>query len=64
MQRDTTKQITLLKGLSQKMLDLGIVVDMVHCTPGAKEMIYAVNKSRGDNKRPLVFLTPDSGKLL
>jgi len=45
----------LTERLISKMLDLGIIIDLVHCTPGAKEMVYRVNESRGNAKRPLVF---------
>lgn len=38
-----------------KMLDLGIIIDLVHCHPGAKAMVYARNDARGIRKRPLVF---------
>ncbi|HYV94941.1 MAG TPA: membrane dipeptidase [Chitinophagales bacterium] len=45
----------LTERLVSKMLDLGIIIDLVHCTPGAKKMVYRVNDSRGNKKRPLVF---------
>jgi microsomal dipeptidase-like Zn-dependent dipeptidase len=41
--------------LVDQMLDLGIIIDLVHCTPGTKAMVYARNKARGKKKRPLVF---------
>jgi microsomal dipeptidase-like Zn-dependent dipeptidase len=41
--------------LVDKMLDLGIIIDLVHCPQGAKEMVYERNNRRGSSKRPLVF---------
>ncbi len=38
-----------------KMLDLGIIIDLVHTHSSAKQMIYTLNKNRGVDKRPLVF---------
>ncbi len=38
-----------------KMLELGIIVDLVHCTAGAKSLIYELNRQRGNKQRPLVF---------
>ncbi len=37
------------------LLEKGIIIDLVHCTEGAKSMVYARNEMRGANKRPLVF---------
>lgn len=45
----------LAERVIEKMFDLGIIIDLVHCVPGAKEMVYAVNENRGSNSRPLVF---------
>lgn len=38
-----------------RMLDLGIVLDLVHCHELAKQMIFNRNNLRGTKKRPLVF---------
>ena len=38
-----------------RMLELGILIDLVHSHEKAKEMIYARNDLRGANKRPLIF---------
>ena len=37
-----------------KLLDLGIIIDMVHCTPATRKQIIALNKLRS-NRRPLVL---------
>jgi len=42
-------------GIVDKMLALGIIIDLVHCHPEAKEMVYARNDLRRTRKRPLVF---------
>jgi microsomal dipeptidase-like Zn-dependent dipeptidase len=44
----------IAQNVISKMLDLGIVIDLVHCHPGAKAMIFALNNARAV-KRPLVF---------
>jgi microsomal dipeptidase-like Zn-dependent dipeptidase len=44
----------LVQNIIAKMLDLGIIIDLVHSHPGAKAMVYAVNDARAV-KRPLVF---------
>ena len=38
-----------------EMLKIGMVVDLTHSTPLARRRVYEINKSLGDNKRPLVF---------
>ncbi|HZY39638.1 MAG TPA: membrane dipeptidase [Mucilaginibacter sp.] len=38
-----------------KILDLGIIIDLVHTYPDAKQMVYDRNNARGANKRPLTF---------
>lgn len=38
-----------------RMLDLGIVIDLVHCHELAKQMIFERNNLRDAKKRPLVF---------
>jgi microsomal dipeptidase-like Zn-dependent dipeptidase len=60
---DPTKQVTYANGYNgdlaiqaiDKMLDLGILIDLVHCHEGAKQMIFARNNARGANKRPLLY---------
>ena len=42
-------------GIIDKILELGIIIDLVHCHPKAKQMIYDRNNLRLDKKRPLVF---------
>ncbi|NCD68567.1 membrane dipeptidase [Mucilaginibacter agri] len=37
------------------MLEWGILIDLVHCHPGAKQMVYDRNDLRGEAKRPLLF---------
>jgi len=38
-----------------KMLELGIIIDLVHSHPGAKQMVYDRNDARGAARRPLTF---------
>ncbi len=44
----------LAKNIVAKMLDLGIIIDLVHCHAGAKAMVFEVNNARVV-KRPLTF---------
>src|ERR1043165_99786 len=37
-----------------QLLEKGIIIDLVHCTEGAKQMVYRRNNARA-TKRPLVF---------
>jgi microsomal dipeptidase-like Zn-dependent dipeptidase len=39
----------------KEMLKIGMVVDLTHSTPLAREKVYEINRSLGDNRRPLVF---------
>ncbi len=39
----------------KEMLKIGMVVDLTHSTPLARQKVYEINRSLGDNKRPLVF---------
>ncbi len=42
----------------KKMLDLGMIVDLTHCTPEARQRIFQLNDDRvaqGKTRRPLVF---------
>jgi microsomal dipeptidase-like Zn-dependent dipeptidase len=39
----------------REMLRIGMVVDLTHSTPLAREKVYEINRSFGDNMRPLVF---------
>jgi membrane dipeptidase len=38
-----------------KMLDIGIIIDLVHCPPQAVKEIHQINSNRGEKKRPLVY---------
>jgi microsomal dipeptidase-like Zn-dependent dipeptidase len=38
-----------------KILELGIIIDLVHSHPGAKQMVYDRNNARGAARRPLTF---------
>ncbi len=38
-----------------EMLKIGMLVDLTHSTPLARRKVYEINKSLGDNRRPLVF---------
>jgi len=38
-----------------RMLELGIIIDLGHCHPLAKAMVIERNNLRGTNKRPLTF---------
>jgi microsomal dipeptidase-like Zn-dependent dipeptidase len=56
------KTATLSKGLTnigeavvKEMLEIGMVVDLTHSTPLARKKVYEINRSLGDNRRPLVF---------
>ncbi len=39
----------------EEMLKVGMLVDLTHSTPLARKRVYEINKSLGDNGRPLVF---------
>jgi membrane dipeptidase len=39
----------------KEMLKIGMLVDLTHSTPLARERVYKINRSLGDNIRPLVF---------
>lgn len=39
----------------REMLKIGMVVDLTHSTPLARKKVYGINRSLGDNRRPLVF---------
>jgi microsomal dipeptidase-like Zn-dependent dipeptidase len=38
-----------------QMLEMGIIIDLVHSHPGAKQMVFDRNNLRGNKKRPLTF---------
>lgn len=40
--------------LVEELLEIGIVVDLTHCTPAAREDVYRINAARA-TPRPLVF---------
>ena len=59
---DCQNTSNLAKGLTnigeavvEEMLKIGMVVDLTHSTPLARKKVYEINRSLGDNKRPLVF---------
>ena len=39
----------------KEMLKIGMLVDLTHSTPRARKKVYEINRSLGDNRRPLVF---------
>ena len=39
----------------KEMLRIGMVVDLTHSTPLARKKVFEINRSLGDNRRPLVF---------
>ena len=39
----------------REMLRIGMLVDLTHSTPLARKRVFEINKSLGDNRRPLVF---------
>jgi len=43
------------EAIVNKLLDAGIIVDLTHTNPQARREIFAMNKNRGDDARPLVF---------
>lgn len=50
------------KGLShvgeevvRRMLEIGMIVDLVHSNQNARDRVFEINKSLGSSKRPLVF---------
>ena len=54
--KDTTKTLTSIgETVVEKMLDIGMLVDLTHSTPSARQRIFAMNKARGNDMRPLVF---------
>jgi membrane dipeptidase len=51
-----TKGLTAIgEAVVKEMLKIGMVVDLTHSTPLARKKVYEINRSLGDNKRPLVF---------
>jgi microsomal dipeptidase-like Zn-dependent dipeptidase len=43
------------RAIVEKMLDLGIIVDLTHSTPAARKEIFEINRRRGKEMRPLTF---------
>lgn len=43
------------KQIVNHMLDIGIIVDLNHVNAKGRSDVYAINKTRGSNMRPLVF---------
>jgi len=39
----------------KEMLRIGMIVDLTHSTPLARKKVFEINRSLGDNSRPLVF---------
>ena len=39
----------------REMLKIGMIVDLTHATPLARKEVFEINRSLGDNRRPLVF---------
>ena len=39
----------------EEMLKIGMLVDLTHSTPLARKRVFEINRSLGDNGRPLVF---------
>ena len=39
----------------RKMLNIGMIVDLVHSNKTARDQVFEINNSRGSSKRPLVF---------
>lgn len=37
------------------ILDIGMIIDLTHCTRKARDKVFEINNNRGDKKRPLVF---------
>ena len=51
-----TKGLTNIgEAVVEEMLKIGMIVDLTHSTPLARKKVYEINRSLGDNKRPLVF---------
>ena len=43
------------KRVVERMLELGIIVDLTHCSFESRDDVYAINNARGTNKRALVY---------
>jgi len=43
------------KAVIERMLELGIIVDLTHVTEKGRSDVYAINDNRGSGKRPLTF---------
>ena len=39
----------------ERMIELGMLIDLTHSTPLARERIYQINSGMGNAKRPLIF---------
>lgn len=54
--RDLNKGLSAAgKKVVEHMLRIGMLVDLAHCTKIAREEVFDINDSLGENKRPLVF---------
>ena len=54
--RDLNQPLTEMgEKIISRMLDKGIIVDLTHMTPKARNQVFNLNDERGSNKRPIVF---------
>jgi membrane dipeptidase len=54
--RDPNKGLTMIgEQVVAHMLDIGMIVDLTHCTRTARKKVFEINDKRGAEKRPLVF---------
>lgn len=54
--KDTTKTLTPIgEQVVEKMLDIGVLIDLTHSTPPARQKVFTINKARNNGMRPLVF---------
>lgn len=43
------------RAVVNEMLQMGMIVDLTHCTKVARDEVFSINRARGGSMRPLVF---------
>ncbi len=55
-ERDLSRGLTAIgEEVVEHMLDIGMIVDLTHCTKIGRDKVFEINDRRGSHKRPLVF---------
>lgn len=54
--KDLSKGLTPVgEAVVRRMIERGILIDLVHSTPAARKRVFEINNEFGDNKRPVIF---------